>query len=98
MSRNWNLSEKLITEKKQLELLTAETDAAELENAYYESAEYQELMARKYLDKKLPGENMVVMPENSEAAQTKHQATKAENVEKEYTNFDKWWLFLFPKI
>lgn len=96
MSRNWGLSETLITEKKELELLSIEVEAAELENEYYKTNEYQELMARKILDKKLDGENMVVMPENSEAAKTKHEVAKVERAEKEYSNFEKWMMYLFP--
>ena len=71
MSRNWKLSETLITEKKELELLNVEVEAAELENEYYKTNEYQELMARKILDKKLSGENMVILPDNSEEAKNK---------------------------
>ena len=99
MSRNWDLSEKLTSEKKELELLTIETEAAELENEYYRSNEYQELTARKYLDKQLPGEKMVVLPENSEMAQNKHKETarQIQDTEEEYTNFEKWMKFLFPK-
>ena len=98
MSRNWDLSEKLTAEKKQLELLTVETEAAELENEYYRSNEYQELMARKYLDKQFPGEKMVVLPENSEEAKNKHAEVKEVVEEKEdYSNFEKWMKFLFPK-
>lgn len=96
MSRNWELSETLITERKKLELLSVEVEAAELENDYYKTEEYQELLARKYLDKKLPGENMVVLPENSEAAKNKHKAVKAGQGEKTYSNFEKWMLYLFP--
>ena len=51
MSRNWELSERLTAEKKELELLNIEVEAAELENEYYRSEEYKELMARRYLDK-----------------------------------------------
>ena len=58
--------------------------------------EYQSLMARKYLDKKLPGENMVVLPENTVEAKTKHQNTVVENAPKEYSNFEKWMMYLFP--
>ena len=96
MSRNWELSETLTTEKKELELLSAEVEAAELENDYYKTEEYQELLARKYLDKKMPGENMVVMPENSEEAINKHKVAKAEKVEKNYSNFERWMMYLFP--
>ena len=96
MSRNWELSEKLTAERKELELLNVEVEAAELENEYYKSNEYQELMARRQLDKKLPGENMVVMPENSEAAKHKHQVAEVEIKEQQYSNFDKWMMYLFP--
>ena len=73
MSRNWELSERLRAERKSLELLNIEVEAAELENQYYASDEYQELMARRNLDKKTEGENMVVMPENSDEAKNKYQ-------------------------
>ena len=99
MSRNWELSERLTSERKTLELARLEVEAAELQNEYYKSNEYQELVARRNLDKKLPGENMVVMPENSEAAQTKHQdAPQAITIETpEYSNFEKWMMYLFPR-
>ncbi|MBR2796013.1 hypothetical protein IKE13_03110 [Candidatus Saccharibacteria bacterium] len=96
MSRNWELSERLTTERKTLELLSMEAKSAELENDYYRTEEYQELMARKYLEKKLPGEQMVVMPENSEAAKSRFRQDSEEVKEKEYSNFEKWMMYLFP--
>ena len=97
MSRNWELTERLTSERKSLELLSVEVEAAELENEYYKSNEYQELMARKYLDKKMSGENMVIMPENSEAAKNKYQTVViTDKNDKEYSNFEKWMMYLFP--
>ena len=97
MSRNWELTERLASEKKSLELLSVEVEAAELENEYYQSNEYQELLARKYLDKKMPGENMVIMPENSEVAKNKYQTVViTDKGDKEYSNFEKWMMYLFP--
>ena len=96
MSRNWELTERLTTERKALELLGVEVETAELENEYYKTAEYQELLARKYLDKKLAGENMVIMPENSEAAKNKHEVEEVIKEEKDYSNFEKWMMYLFP--
>ncbi len=96
MSRNWELSERLAAERKELDLAKVEVETMELENEYYKTNEYQELMARKILDKKLSGENMVVMPENSEAAKNKHKVAKVEKTEKEYSNFEKWMMYLFP--
>ncbi len=99
MSRNWNLSEKLITGKKDLELLKIEVEANELENEYYKTEEYQEILARKYLDKMNSGENMVVMPENSVEAKEKHkEQINSEVKRKEYTNFEKWMMYLFPNF
>ena len=91
------MTERLATEKKTLELLNIEVEAAELENEYYKTNEYQELLARKYLDKKLSGENMVIMPENSETAKNKYEIAVVEDEqEKEYSNFEKWMMYLFP--
>ncbi len=97
MSRNWSLSERLTAERKELELLSVENEAAELENEYYRSNEYQELIARKYLDKQLAGEKMVVLPENSVEAKNKHrQVEKPDEVKSDYSNMEKWLNFLFP--
>ena len=97
MSRNWELTERLSEERRSLELLRIENQLAELENEYYKSDEYQELLARKSANKQLPGEHMVYMPENSEAAKNKH-AVKTEVVEEtEKSNLEKWMMFLFPK-
>ena len=96
MSRNWELSEKLRAERKELELLTVETEASELENEYFKSDEYQELLARRNLDKLFPGEKMVVLPENSVEAMNKYKGASSAKKEKEYSNFEKWMMYLFP--
>ena len=96
MTKNWELSERLNSEKRSLELLKIETQMAELENEYYNSAEYQELMARKLANKQLPGEHMVSLPENSEEAKNKHRVIAKASAEKSYTNFEKWMMYLFP--
>ncbi|MBR3254171.1 hypothetical protein IKF88_00345 [Candidatus Saccharibacteria bacterium] len=96
MSRNWELSDRLNTDKKTLELLEVEVETVELENEYYVSNEYQELAARKFANKQLPGENMVALPENSEVAKNKHKVVTVAKEEKEYSNAEKWWMYLFP--
>lgn len=98
MTRNWELTERLATEKKELELVSVEVETAEFENDYYRSDEYQELLARKYLDKKFKDEKMVVMPDNSEQAKNKHQVAAQETEEKDYSNFEKWIMYLFPNF
>lgn len=97
MSRNWALVDRLNSEQKSLNLLNLEIEAAELESEYYKSAEYQELAARKFAGKQLPGENMVYLPDNSEIAKTKHQKTATQKAEeKPKSNFEQWMTYLFP--
>ncbi len=97
MSRNWELVERLNAEQKTLQLLTLEVEAAELENEYYASGEYRELAARKFANKQLLGEHMVYLPENSEKAKNKYKTNVAlVKEEQDYSNFEKWLMYLFP--
>lgn len=97
MSRNWELVERLNAEQKTLQLLTLEVEAAELENEYYASDEYRELAARKFANKQLLGEHMVYLPENSEKAKNKYKTNVAlVKEEQDYSNFEKWLMYLFP--
>jgi hypothetical protein len=96
MSRNWTLTSRLATVNHELTLLGLEVETMELENEYYSSNEYQELLARKHANKQLPGEHLVYLPENSDAAKTKHLIPKTVTKQQEYSNFDKWLHFLFP--
>ncbi len=99
MSRNWTLSERLTEEKRNLELVKLEVETEELENEYYKTDEYQELLARKYADKMASGEKMVKMPENSKEAKDKYAQAYSEKLAKEErSNFDKWMAFLFPSF
>ena len=96
MSRNWELSERLNADKKTLELAKLEVEAAELENEYYKTEEYQELAARRLAGKQFADEKMVYLPENSEAAKNKHRVVVEQTEEKEYSNVEKWFMYLFP--
>jgi len=97
MSRNWQLSERLASEKKQLELLRVEIDTLELENAYYDTDEFKELSARRLAGKQLPGEKLVYLGANSDQAKYKHTPAVVKVTTKEKSNFEKWLAFLFPK-
>lgn len=98
MSRNWELTERLNAERKNYELIAVEVETMELENEYYMSDEYRELAARRLANKQLPGEHMVYLNENSEAAKNKHKVAEidAEEPKVEKSNFEKWMQFLFP--
>lgn len=95
MSRNWELSQKIAAKKQELALLQLEVETYELENEYYRSAEYQELSARAKEDKKLEGENLVYLPENSETAKNKYKEVPVEEKIIEPSNFSQWMSFLF---
>lgn len=94
MTRNWLLSEEVAEKKHQLAVLELEIENLELENDYYRSNEYKELAARAKEGKKLAGENLVILPDNSEYAKGKYnQNTVTEKPS--YSNISHWISFLF---
>lgn len=98
MTRNWTLSQELIERERQKALLELEVETLELENEYYHSNEYKELSARKYQNKKLPGETMIYLPANSEVAKAKHDNinnTDSAVDTPQLANFEQWMAFLF---
>lgn len=99
MSRNWSLAEEVVDRQREKALLELEVETLELENTYYQSDEYQELAARKYRGKLLPGETMVFLPDNSAVAKSKHSAEPVEQevaqASEERSNFEQWMTFLF---
>lgn len=94
MSRNWELAERVVTADKNRTLLQIEVETMELENEYYKSAEYQELAARHFQNKKLPGEDLVYLPANSDYAKNKHKDNTLA-VQQTPSNFAQWMKFLF---
>ena len=95
MSKNWVLEQNLADKERELEIIQLEVETQELENKYYASEEYQELSARAKLNKKMAGEEMIFLPNNSEYAREKHKNVESENVKKEKSNFAEWMAFLF---
>lgn len=99
VTRNWELEQRLSSQRKELELLKLEVEAAELENEYLASEEYQELSARAKQNKIKEGETLVYLPKNSERMKTKHQTDTTITLQPESedtrTNFEKWLSFLF---
>ena len=97
LTKNWGLRQEINEREAELAYLKLQVENDELENQYYASDEYQELAARKLQNKKLPGEQLVYLPDNTETTRTKHRAeTKEEkSIKNEKTNFDQWLSFLF---
>ena len=97
MTRNWELEQKLITKQLAKDKLGLEIATMQLEQEYYLTAEYQELIARAKQNKMLDGETMIVLPKNSETAKNKFTEDNTIIVQ-ETSNFDSWVNFLFPKV
>lgn len=98
MTRNWSLAQELMNRQREKALLELEVETLELENEYYESTEYKELAARKYQGKMLPGETMIYLPDNSEAAINKHKTSTEEDTTiatATMSNLEQWLAFLF---
>jgi len=75
-------------------MLELEVAKLELEQQYYKTEEYRELLARSKGGKMAEGETMVILPKNSEEAIMKHRDELSLTV-KEKSNFEKWLDFLF---
>jgi cell division protein FtsB len=94
MSRNWILEEKLKNRQLEATKLKLEVETLKLEQEYYQTDEYKELMARTKSNKMMPGETMVILPKNTEAALNKYSNTKTE-MSTPRSNFSQWLDFLF---
>ena len=97
IAKNWELQQQINAKKTEVGLLELDVNKKKLENQYFASDEYQELEARKLLGKKLPGEVMIDLPNNSEIAKNKHpKLTLDERIEaRKLSNFEQWIEFLF---
>ena len=97
IAKNWELQQQMNAKQTEMELLKLDVNKTKLENQYFASDEYQELEARRLLGKKLPGETMIDLPNNSEIAKNKHpKLTLDERIEaRKLSNFEQWLEFLF---
>ena len=93
-TRNWQLEQKLKETTLRSEKLKLEVETLDLEQKYYNTEEYQEIMAREKQGMMLEGETMVILPENSEKAINKYSDID-QKANKKRSNFDEWLDFLF---
>ena len=93
-TRNWQLEQKLKERSIESAKLQIEVDTLTLEKQYYNTDEYQEIMARKKQNKMLEGETMVILPNNTEKAKTKYSDIDNKTDQKR-SNFEEWLDFLF---
>lgn len=97
MQRNYDLQKELDDKSRQLIVAELDKDNAELEQRYYQTNEYKELAVRERLGLASPGEGVLILPENSQAAKDADKATTiATQIQVEKVgNFGQWMNFLF---
>jgi len=100
MQRNYDLQKDLELKKRQLQLAEVETKSIEFENRYYQTREYQELAVRNSLGLVLPGEKVLILPDNTQAAKdadAKLDSSPSNSVVEKQSNYRQWMDFLFGK-
>lgn len=99
MQRNYGLQREVDQKKRELQLAQLQTESLQLQKRYYETDEYKELAARESLGLVMPGESVLILPENSEAAkkadQTISPTTATPSASNQTSNLEQWLNFLF---
>lgn len=99
MQRNYALQKEVDYKKRQLQLAELQKDSLELQKRYYQTNEYKELAARESLGLVMPGEKVLILPDNSELAMQadkQSSGTPAAAVAQDKTsNLEQWLNFLF---
>jgi cell division protein FtsB len=97
MQRNYDLQKQLDLKQRQLQLTQIQTSSLQLEQRYYQTAEYQELAARADLGLVKPGEKLLILPPNSAAVKAADAATTIQTIADlpQQSNVQQWVNFLF---
>ncbi len=99
MQRNYGLQKEVDYKRRQLQLAELQRDNLKLQNRFYTTNEYKELALRDSLGLVMPGEKILVLPDNSEAAKAADAVDPNSNsdaVSQETTsNLEQWLNFLF---
>ncbi len=100
MQRNYNLQKEVDYKKRQLQLTELQKDNLDLQKRYYETNEYKELAARESLGLVMPGESVLILPDNSAVAKqadAKPDQNTAANApaQQKTSNLEQWLNFLF---
>lgn len=100
MQRNYALQKEVDFKRRQLQLTELQKQSLELQQRYYQTNEYRELAARESLGLVMPGEKVLILPENSEAAKQADEAmasggNRSVVPQQEISNMEQWLNFLF---
>jgi hypothetical protein len=95
MQRNYDLQKSIDYKQRQLELAQLQTVNLKLQSRYYQTQEYQELALRQDLGLALPGESVLILPPNTQAAINADKVTQVQVAPvQKVGNFGQWLNFL----
>ncbi len=98
MQRNYDLQKEVDGKARQQKLMELETQSLVFEQKYYKTSEYQELAIRDRLGLASPGEKVLLLPPNTEAAKTADELLSKQPQQaaaSSVSNFQQWTNFLF---
>ena len=100
MQRNYDLQAKYDTKQRERQLYDLEVATLQYEQKYMQSDEYKELMARRKLGLGMPGEKVIILPENTATAKQDTSTTttvQTQQATEEPSIPQQWYDFLSGK-
>lgn len=94
MQRNYTLQRTLDLKQRQQTIAELETATLAFEKRYYESSEYKELAARKYLGLASDGEKVLILPPSTRVEGDEDKVTPNVEPGKSPSNSRQWMDFL----
>lgn len=99
MQRNYLLQKEVDHKKRQLQLAELQKESIELQNRYYKTNEYKELALRESQGLVMPGERVLILPANTQAAKDASKggggSQGGSSNAQEPSNLQQWMNFLF---
>ena len=95
LGRNYKYQQQVDASRAEVELIGLQNQNLQAEQSYLQSNEYLELAARAKLNKALPGEKLVVLPQATATASAAPSGSTATAPAE--SNFAQWTDFLFGK-
>ena len=93
LNKNYEMEKQVEMGRLENEIQEIENENLKLQQVYFKTDEFLELAAREKLNKALPGEHLVILPETpkTKVVDTGIAATAVDD----RSNFEKWLEFLF---
>lgn len=99
MQRNYLLQKEVDHKQRLLQLAQLQKDSIELQNRFYKTNEFKELALRESQGLVMPGEKVLILPENSQsvkdAAKLDGSVLAAPDGPQGASNLQQWMNFLF---